>query len=162
MRAYDIMVRLAPVLAINLFMIGMVALLFFLDEEGAFAKFTHFGPTADTKFLNMKLDTWPKVILVYATSFISAYLGSFYYTNIQSGFLGSAVTNPSVKELDMTRTEATYVVWMSAISYWLLQILQFMITLTMQLQFMVFVLLGNLTTNIPFYMSHLNDKKFKK
>lgn len=155
------MARFEPVIAINIFMVIVIILLFFLDDEGAFNKFMHFGPEQNTKFLNMKLDTWSKVGLVYIVSFTAAYLGNFFYTNIQSGFLGSKLINPSVKELDMTRNEARYVIYLSSISFWSLQIIQFMVTLTMQLQFMVFGLLGNMASGIPFYLSHLDEKKTK-
>ena len=74
-----------------IFIVFIIAYLIILDEEGAFKnKFLRFGPSEDTKFLNMKLDTWNKVILVYIIGLLSSFLTS-YYNNISYDFIHSYI-----------------------------------------------------------------------
>ena len=153
------MKRFGTVTAMNLFVIAMLAMLFFLDEEGAFKNFTHFGPSEDTKFLNMKVNTWAKITIVYVISFLSAFLTQFFRANITTGFFSSQLANHAVNKLDVTRGEAQYLIWSHPLSWWFLSIVGFMVTLTMQLQFMLFALCGSMIAEIPFYLSILSEKK---
>mgnify|MGYP006106244199 CR=1 FL=1 len=153
------MKRFGTVTSMNLFIVAMISMLIFLDEEGAFETFINFGPSKDIKFLNLKVDTWTKLILVYIISFLSAFLTQFYKANIISGFFSSQLANHAVKKLDVTRTEAKYLIWTRPISWWFLSIIGFMVTLSMQLQFMLCGLLGSMCAEIPFYLSVLSDKK---
>jgi hypothetical protein len=156
------METIGTILAMNIFVISILIMLFFLDEEGAFTKFMHIGPEKNTTFLNIKLDSWTKVVLVYIISFGSAFLQYFYISHIQTGFIMSKLTNPAVKELDMTYDEAKYLIWTNNISLWIISIIRFMVTLTMQFQFMFFLLLGAMVTQIPFYHANLREKKTRK
>ena len=87
------MEKIGTILAMNIFIISTLVLLFFLDEEGAFTKFMHIGPEKNTTFLNIKLDSWAKVVLVYIISFGSSFLQYFYTSHIQTGFIMSKLTN---------------------------------------------------------------------
>lgn len=153
------MKRFTTVTAMNLFIVAMISMLIFLDEEGAFETFINFGPSKDIKFLNLKVDTWTKLMLVYIISFLSAFLRQFFRANITSGFFSSQLANHAVKKLDVTRTEAQYLIWTHPVSWWFLSIIGFMVTLSMQLQFMLCALVGSMCAEIPFYLSVLSDKK---
>jgi hypothetical protein len=153
------MKRFGTVTAMNLFLVAMIIILIFLDEEGAFEKFTHIGPSNDVKFLNIKVNTWSKTTLVYIISFLSAFLTQFFRANITTGFFYSQLANHAINKLDVTRTEAQYLIWVHPLSWWFLGIVGFMVTLSMQLQFMLFALLGSMCAEIPFYLSFLSDKK---
>jgi uncharacterized membrane protein len=154
--------RLTTITALNVFIICLVIIMFFLDEEGAFKKFTHFGPSDDIHFLNMKVNTGLKLIIVYVISFLTAFLTQFFRANVTAGFFNAKLVNHAVTELDVTRGEAKYLIWTHPIAWWVLAIIQFMITLTMQLQFMLFSLVGSMFAEIPFYLSVLSEKKTKK
>ncbi len=153
------MKRFGTVMAMNLFIAAMLIMLFFLDEEGAFKKFTQFGPSKDIKFLDMKVNTWSKIAIVYVISFFSAFLTQFFRANITSGFFSSQLANHAVTKLDVTRNEAQYLIWSHPLSWWFLSIIGFMVTLSMQLQFMLFSLFGSMCAEIPFYLSVLSEKK---
>ena len=67
--------------AFIIFVIFIIIYLIVLDEEGAFQKkFLRFGPSEETEFLSMKLDTWNKVIIVYLIGFFSSLLTTYYNT----------------------------------------------------------------------------------
>ncbi len=156
------MKRLATITALNIFIVCLVIIMFFLDEEGAFKKFTHFGPSDDIHFLNMKVNTRLKLIIVYVISFSTAFLTQFFRANVTVGFFNAKLVNRAVPELDVTRGEGEYLIWTQPIAWWVLAIIRFMITLTMQLQFMLFSLAGSMIGQIPYYLSHLSEKKTKK
>ena len=73
------MIFFEPKMAFVIFLVFIISYLVLLDEEGAFKKkFLNFGPSEDSVFLGMKLDTWQKVILVYLIGFVSSLLTSYY------------------------------------------------------------------------------------
>lgn len=77
-----------------LFLIG-------LDVEGAFdKKFMIVGPAKDPAvFLQMRLDTWGKVLIVYAIAFLSSLLRNYYGTVAQH-FIHDYAWNPLIKTID--------------------------------------------------------------
>ena len=156
------MKRLSTIAALNIFIVCLVIIMLFLDEEGAFKKFTHFGPSDTIRFLNMKVDTTLKLIIVYIISFSTAFLTQFFRANVTTGFFNAKLANHAVTELDVTQGEAQYLIWTHPFAWWVLTIIQFMVTLTMQLQFMIFALIGSMFAEIPFYLSILSEKKTKK
>ena len=55
-----------------------------LRKEGIFSKrFLHFGPSADpetqTEFLGSPVDSWEKVITLYALGFFSVLFSTYYH-----------------------------------------------------------------------------------
>lgn len=149
-----------PRMAFIIFIIFILIYLVFLDEEGAFKKFVKFGPDPDTKFLGMKLDSWKKVILVYVVAFFSALLQS-YYSTVMFDFIHSKLWNPAYKEkIKITKWWATLIVTIEPLLYWFLGIVQFFITLTMKLQFIIPQFLGQCVTDIPYGLMKINEKKF--
>ena len=150
-----------PRIAFVIFVAFIIGYLVFLDEEGAFKNFTKFGPEPNTKFLGMKLDTWKKVILVYFVGFLSAILQSYYGT-VMFDFIHSKLWNPAYKEtIPISKTWASVIVTMEPLLYWFLSIVQFFITLTMQLQFIIPQFIGQLIIDIPYGLMKIGEKKFK-
>ena len=66
------MKRFGTVTAMNLFLVAMIIILIFLDEEGAVDEMVpQLGPSDDVKFLNIKVNTWSKnYISIYNFLFI--------------------------------------------------------------------------------------------
>jgi len=146
-----------------IFIVFIIAYLIILDEEGAFKnKFLRFGPSEDTKFLNMKLDTWNKVILVYIIGLLSSFLTS-YYNNVSYDFIHSYIWNPAYnKKIKMTKEWTQLIVILEPLMYWILEILNLFITFTMELQYIVPKFIGTRLIDIPYAMFKINQKKYKK
>ncbi len=150
-----------PNIALIVFLIIAVGYLIFLDKEGVFQKkFLHFGPSPDTRFFHFTIDTWGKVIAVYLISFISA-ISVSYYTNITSSYVSGVLLNPAYKDT-IKRSEfwSKVIVVLDPIITWIMTSLQFFITLTMQLQFMIPQFLGHILIAIPTNLKQLSLKKF--
>lgn len=152
-----------PRMAFMIFIIFIILYLVFLDEEGAFKKkFLKFGPDPETKFLNMKIDTWKKVILVYVVGFLSALLQNYYGT-VMYDFIHSKLWNPAYKErIPISKTWAQVIVSVEPLLYWLLNIIEFFVSLTMQLQFLIPQFLGQCITGIPYGLMKVNEKSYTK
>ena len=114
--------------AFYIFIIFIILYLIVLDEEGAFKdKFLRFGPSEDTRFLNMKLNTWNKVILVYLIGFLSTFLTS-YYNTVSYDFIHSYVWNPAyTKKINMSKNWTSIIVTLEPLLYWILNVLNFFI-----------------------------------
>jgi hypothetical protein len=149
-----------PRMAFFIFTTFIIIYLVFLDEEGAFKNFTKFGPDPDQKFIGMKIDTWHKVILLYVVGFFSALLQS-YYSTVMFDFIHSKLWNPAYKEkIKITKFWATIICLVEPLLYWLLGIVQFFITLTMKLQFIIPQFLGTLIVDVPYSLMKISEKKF--
>ncbi len=149
-----------PRMAFYLFVFFIVGYLFFLEEENAFQNFFAFGPDPDLRFLGMSLNTWNKVILVYAAGFISSLLQG-YYQNVMYDFIHSKLWNPAYKErIPITKWWAKTIVIAEPLLDWMLSIIQFFITLTMRFQFILPQLLGQLLVDVPYALMKIDEKKF--
>tara|TARA_Y100000590_G_scaffold163231_2_gene187142 strand:- start:1645 stop:2247 length:603 start_codon:yes stop_codon:yes gene_type:complete len=150
-----------PRIALVIFCIFIIGYLIVLDYEGAFnKKFLNFGPSKDSKFLNMKLDTWTKVILVYIMGFALSILTSYYQT-VMFDFIHSKIWNPAyTKTIGMSKSWATAILLMEPLLYWILSIIQFFVTLTMELQFLVPQFIGKAMVDIPYAFMKISENRF--
>ena len=139
-----------PRMAFSLFVFFMVGYLLFLDEEGAFNNFFGFGPDPSIRFLGMSLDTWNKVLLVYAVGFISSLLQG-YYSTVMFDFIHSKLWNPAYqKRIPVSKRWAQTIVTVEPLLDWMLDIMQFFITMTMRVQFILPQLLGQIIVDLPY------------
>lgn len=150
-----------PRFALIIFVGFMVGYLILLDEEGTFQeKFLRFGPSEDTEFLNMKIDSWEKVIVMYILAFATALLTS-YYSTVMYDFIHSKIYNPAFKDkVGISKNWVKAIVLLDPILYWILGIIQFFISLTMQLQFLVPQLLGTAIIDIAYGLYKVSQNKF--
>ena len=149
-----------PFHALLIFLIGLLVLLVILDLEGAFDDFMKFGPDDDAHFLKIKLDTWPKVIVVYMISFLCAILQQYYSMVINKGFISSHILNPKFVKMQTNKERAKFIIYLYPICLWALNIVTFFVTLTMKLQFLIPYLLGSMVVNYNFLMYQLSKKIF--
>lgn len=149
-----------PFHAMLIFLTGLMMLLFILDLEGAFDDFLKFGPDENAHFLKIKLDTWPKVIIVYTISFVCAILQQYYTMVIGKGFISSRVLNPKFVKMETNKQRSKFIIYLYPICLWALNIVTFFVTLTMKLQFLLPYLLGNMLVNNKYLLNELNKKKF--
>jgi len=150
-----------PKIAFFIFVMFILGYLILLDEEGAFRnKFLNFGPSEDTKYLTMTLNTWPKVITVYTIAFLAAFL-STYYNNVSHNFIHDYLWNPAYTErMPITKWFTTMIVTIEPLLYWILSVFTFFINLTFELQYIIFRIVGNLLVNIPYGLYKVNQKKY--
>ena len=155
-----------PITAFFIFTVFVIGYLIFLDEEGAFKqKFLHFGPSTDPKtqttFINMKLNTWKKVIIVYVISFFSAVINS-YYGNIVSQFIHQHLWNPAVKKIDGSKIATLTIITLEQIIWTAVSVISFFTNMTMQLQFILPSMVGYMIVNLPFDIYQASKKTFSR
>lgn len=152
-----------PFIAVMIFLIITTILFIGLDRRGAFEKFLKFGPDEEAHFLKVKLDTWPKVIVLYIISFVTALLAKYFNSIVARGFITARLLNPAVDEMNATKSQSLMIIYLYPICVWLLNIIMFFVTLTMQLQFLLPNLLGNMIVQYWYFLPALESKKkFKK
>jgi hypothetical protein len=155
---------MSPKVALIVFTLFLVAYIVFIDEEGGFTgKFLHFGPGTDasntTSFMNIKLDTWNKVGLLYAVSFFAALLTT-YYQSVMSNNIHSYIWNRALTSIPYSKTWTYAIVMMEPFFYQILSVVQFFTSLTMQFQFILPQFLGSLIADLPFTLKRLGEKRF--
>jgi hypothetical protein len=155
---------MSPKVALIIFTLFLVSYIIFIDEEGGFkGKFLHFGPgtTADntTSFMNIKLDNWNKVILLYVVSFFASLLTT-YYQSVMGNNIHSYIWNRALTTIPYSKTWTYAIVLMEPFFYQILSIIQFFTSLTMQFQFIIPQFLGGLIAELPFTLRRLGEKRF--
>jgi len=155
-----------PRIALFIFLGFLILTLVILDVEGAFRNnFFHFGPGKDEKtqvsFIGMKIDTWPKVLIVYAIAFLTSLLTT-YYQNVIGQFIHMYAWNPSVKTIDYSKRWTYIITGLEPILYLMLEIITFFITLTTQFQYIFIRFLGSFIVSAPFDWLVLGKKTFTK
>ena len=150
-----------PRFALIIFIAILIGYLVFLDKENAFQnKFLRFGPSPDTKFLNIKLDSWNKVISVYAIALLSA-LSTAYYTSVSSSYISGVLLNPAYKDkISQSKFWSKLLVTIDPLMSWVMQLFQLFATLTLELQYMLPQLLGHLIILIPTNLQSIEEKRF--
>lgn len=150
-----------PYTCFVLFTLFLIGYIIFLDEEGAFKKkFLQWGPNDDAIFLGMKMDTWPKVIGLYVTSFLSALFIS-YYNTVSFDFIHSKLWNPAYTEpIGMSKMFATFIVTLEPIMFFTITTLNFFVNTTFQLQFILFQFLGRGIIDIAYGIYKVNQNIF--
>jgi len=152
-----------PKVALTIFVIFLVVYLVVLEEEGAFTKkFLHFGPSDEYTFLTMKLNNWTKVGIVYIISFLSSILSN-YYDTVMFDFIHSTVWNPAYTEkIPLTKLWTTIIMTLDPLLFFILNTLNFFVTLTMQLQFILPTFLGTAIVQIPYSIYKISQNTFIK
>jgi len=150
-----------PKISFLIFLFFLIGYLILLDEEGAFKNnFLKFGPDPNTKFLGMAMNTWEKVILVYFISFFSSLLQT-YSSTAMFNFIYLKLWNPAYKKkINLTKTWAQLIASVEPLLTWVLAIIQFFCSMTMQLQYLIPQFLGQALTSIPYGLLKV-DEKFK-
>ena len=151
-----------PKVSSGIFTIWIIILVLILQSMGGFSKkFLHFGPSTDpkiqTEFLGSKVDTWSKVIIIYILGFFSV-LFSTYYFNIFGNWLTNSVKDHKQKTLNMSKHHAYFFTILDPIINSINGILSLFITLTLQLQFIIPQILGEVLVTIFSTKAFLSKK----
>jgi len=150
-----------PQFALIIFTVILIAYIIILDKEGAFQKkFLNFGPSPDTKFLNIHLNSWSQVISVYFIAFFSAFSLS-YYQRFASSFVSGVLLNPAYKEpIKHSKTWSNVLGIVDPVINAIMSAINFFVTLTMEFQFIICQLLGTIAITIPANIYEISKKTF--
>ena len=151
-----------PKISFMIFSAFITLYLAFLMYEHAFDAhhFLKFGPSNDAVFIGMKIDTWNKVYIMYFVGFVSTLLTSYHQT-VMYDFIHSKVWNPAFKEkMPLDKNTTILLMCCEPVFYFLLNIIQFFVTMTMQLQFILPELFARCLVDIPYGIMKANEKKY--
>jgi len=156
-----------PTTALITFTSWILIFIILLGFMGAFSgRFLHFGPSTDPEtqanFLGNAIDSWEMVILLYILGFFSAVF-STYYHGVFGAWLTNTVKDRKQKYLGINKKIAYILITLDPIVSSINRILELFVTLTLQLQFLIPQLLGDIIATVLTSRSYLSEKtKFKK
>lgn len=155
----------SPQVALITFIVFLISYIIFLDVEGGFTnKFLKFGPgnkpENTASFIGIKLDSWPKVVMMYAVGFFTSLLSSYYHA-VMSTSVSTYLYNAAVEDVPYSKQLMYSVVMIEPILLQILWIIQFYLDLTMELQFIIPQFIGNYIASIPFIIKMLGTKQYK-
>jgi hypothetical protein len=157
----------SPTVALSTLTGWVFVFIIILGFMGAFnERFLHFGPSTDpdtqAEFLGNPIDTWDKAIMIYVLGFLSAAF-STYYHGVFGAWMTNSVKDHKQKKLGMNKNLATILITLDPIISSVNRILELFVTLTLQLQFLVPQLLGDIIATIYTSREYLSKKQgFKK
>jgi len=149
-----------PKITFYIFSLFLVLYLYFLYNNGAFTdKFLNYGPSEDTKFLSMKIDTWNKVYMLWFIGFSTAFFTN-YYRSVTYDFVISKIWNPAYKEkITLGKAWTLVLLIFEPIMYYLTRILNLFVNLTMEFQYILPGFIGMLLARIPYAFYKVEEKK---
>jgi len=153
----------SPTIAIGTFTTWVIIFIIILGFMGAFSeRFLHFGPSKDpatsTEFLGAPIDSWTKVIILYILGFVSSLIHS-YYTTVYDAWMMNSVKDIKIKRILMKESTAHTLVTLDPIVSNINNILELFLTLTLQLQFLIPQILGDIIGSVLVAKSYLIKKK---
>jgi len=152
-----------PTFAFTTFTTWILIFVVILGYMGAFSDhFMQFGPSSDPKlqavFLGTHIDTWTKTIAIMILGFTSSMFSTYYYT-VFGSWLTNTIRDHKAKDLKMSWLKAMTLTTMNPLITGINGVLEFFVTLTMQLQFIFPQILGQVLTTIITTRSFLSKKK---
>ena len=155
---------LSPKVALLIFLGFLIIYIVLLDTQGAFqTKLWHFGPGTTPEntayFMGIAMDTWPKVLVLYAISFITALVTSYYSSAIGEN-LHTYIWNVAVPHVPYSKFWTYLIVILEPFLYQLLALLEIATYFTCQLQFFVPSFFGRMLASLPFDLARLATKTF--
>ena len=156
-----------PEIAMGTFTTWVLIFVTILGFMGAFSKrFMHFGPSTDpetaTEFLGAHIDTWPKVIELYALGFFSSIMNTYYRT-VYDAWMMNQVKDVKTKHVTVKKPFAYIMITLDPIISNINNILELFLTLTLQLQFLIPQVLGDFVASVLVSRAYLKKKQsFRK
>ena len=155
-----------PIVSITVLFIGLIIYIIILDEEQMFStKFMHFGPgtnpTNTAAFMGINVDNWHKTISVYAISFLTTILLTYYNSSVVL-YINSYIRNPSVTHVEYKKSHLTIFLIFEIFVLFVLNIVTIFTVMTTQLQFLLPSLIAYFIIRLPTNLLYLNKKIFIK
>jgi len=154
----------SPSVVVLCFIVFLVLYFTYLGVEGSFASdFLLVGPTKDetimSYFMGIPLDTWAKVSLLYFISFITGVLTTLYELSVTAE-LHSSVYNTEIMNINQSSFSVYGVMLSDPFIKEALNVINFFTYATLQLQFIMPLLIGKYVVHIPYILSVLSTKTF--
>ena len=99
--------------------------------------FFYFGPSNETTFVDFKVDTWSKWVIIVLYSFLSQFVYSYINSTIHPFVLNVIRDYKTPIENKGSLIRAHYMVSVYTFYYWISSIFDVFLWITMQLQFIV-------------------------
>jgi phage-related protein len=97
---------------------------------------------------------------VYAVGFISSLLQG-YYSTVMYDFIHSKLWNPAYRErIPVSKRWAQIIVTVEPLLDWMLDVVQFFVTMTMRFQFILPQLLGQVLVDLPYGLMKIDENRF--
>lgn len=154
-----------PYIVVVIFVLFLMFYFVYLDVEGSFANgFLHFGPGGDntntTQFMGVTLDSWSKVFTLYFICFSVGFL-STHYENVVTASMISGLMDSRETHIPYSQTGTYAVVLIDPLITHSLKIIEFLATLTLQLQFILPVVIGSYIGGLPTVLTMLSSKTYQ-
>lgn len=151
-----------PTFALTTFTTWILIFIVILGYMGAFTEhFLHFGPSSDPKvqaeFLGTPINSWTKTIALYILGFVSAAFSTYYY-NIFGSWLTNTIRDHKTKHIKISRSQAIILTTMNPLITAVNGVLEFFVTLTLQLQFIIPQIMGQVIMTVLTTRSFLEKK----
>lgn len=153
------------VVIISLF---IFVLIFFLTDgfiEGFKKDFFTFGPTHDkdgkpVTFMGIELNSWKNVIITYIILFFTTIMSKYY--DISSNKIKLIIYNSSSlgQLIPLSKKWTHILIATEPLIYYLIYIIRFYATATLQIQYILPQLIGTYFINIPYIVHWLRGKEF--
>ena len=153
-----------PIIAFLILIAFFIIYILFIEIEDGFSHgFLQFGPgttpETTTTFIGIKMDTWPKVGMLYVIAFLSAFMSRYYGFAIGQN-LGSYAYQHAQKVVPFDKYWSYFLLCSQPVIWQTFSVLQLFAALTLQLQFILPEMLGHLCSYIPGIMQRLAEKEF--
>jgi hypothetical protein len=161
-----------PIVISVLFVIFLVLCFLFLALDGAFdgdiigsptEDFLLIGPSLNESnmayFMGIKLNSWSKVIIIYAISFFSGLLSGLYSVSVETKLFMDVYSSKTI-EIDHNAFTAYSVMLIDPLIKQSLYIISLFTTFTLQLQFILPNIIGRYLVDLPYILAVLSTKVF--
>ena len=150
-----------PIIPFALFVLLLCIYFVYLHINDAFGnKFLNFGPSEDSEFMNIKMDSWNKVITLYILSFISAMIVSYVGWSLAMN-MDEYLWNPKINMMKSRKFETYLILILEPILFFLFGIITFLTMLTMEFQYMLPKFIGTYIVTVYFLIYKLSKKTFR-
>ena len=152
---------LKPHVATIVFGVFVLTVLGFVIFYGESNSFIQFGPSEDTRYAGMVLNTWPKVLFIYAVSFFTTVLQGYYQIAMDTNFNSHILSSDKTRIIPFGMGEIFGLSGGEKVIEYSLTTLDILSVMTAQLQFMLPSLVGDLAVS-AFESSYLISSRPRK
>jgi hypothetical protein len=154
----------SPTVVVTCFIVFIIMYFTFLGIEGSFnSDFLLVGPAKDetnmSYFMGIPLNTWAKVSLLYFISFVTGVLTTLYDLSVTTD-LHSNIYDPNIININHYALSTYSIMLSDPFIKEALNIISFFTYATLQLQFILPVLVGKYIVHVPYILSVLSTKTF--
>ena len=121
------------------------------------SRFFHFGPSNETKFIDLKIDNWGKWLVTMMYSFLSQFVHSYINATLYPFMVNVIRDHKAVWRDSLCKAQIITFIYKSY--YWFHEICEIFLVLTLQLQYYVPALLADLIVGGITTRKYIKDKR---